>query len=141
MRLMKRVTLWIVGAGVTGVVLMLALRAQEPQTVKTDVAQEEKPEKIAFTFSEDEQMQQFALLWQQRQLISTRMAVLQNYWNLEQGNLTDVNKQLLEKFNLDVNKNYALDADRKVLVEREAVPPSAPLDQAPAQDQQPPATP
>jgi len=137
---MKRVTLWTIGAGVTGVALMLALRAQESQTVKTETTQDAKPEKIAFTFSEDEQMQQFALLWQQRQLITTRMAVLQSYWGVEQGNLTDVNKQLLEKFNLDVSKNYALDAERKVLIEREEAQPPAPLDQ-PSPQVQPPATP
>ena len=140
--LMKRATLWAIGAGVASVALMIALRAQEQQGGKADPAKKEAAmakgtataeDKIAFSFSDDPQMQQFAQMWQQRQAVLTRMAVLQDYWNFEQSGLTASNKQLLEKFNLDVSKNYTLDTDRKVLVEREAVtPPTEQLGQAPA---------
>lgn len=79
-------------------------------------------------------MKGFAQLWQQRQAVITRMAVLQAYWNQEQPALQESNTQLLSTYNLDVNKNYTLDAARKVLVEQEATtPPPAELgQQAPA---------
>jgi len=142
---MKRATLWTIGAGITGVALMIALRAQEQPGGKADPAKAAATaqdaaapaDKIAFTFSDDQKMQEFAQLWQQRQVVLTRMAVLQSYWNVEQGGLNETNKQLLEKFNLDVNKNYTLDTDRKVLVEREAAPQPTELGQPPTQSQLP----
>ena len=129
---MKRVRIWIVGIVVASSALMFTLRA-EPPMAKTGkdmpaASQEKKDEgKVAFTFSNDDQMKQFAQIWQQRQVVLTRMAVLQDYWSLEQSGLGTINKDLLSKFNLDVNKNYTLDTDRKVLVERETpavVPPA-----------------
>jgi len=143
---MKRTTLWILGATMTSLVLVISLRAQEQQVSKAAPAKDAKQSapapdegKVAFTFSDDAQMQQFAKLWKERQVVLTRMAVLQDYWSLEQSGLGNVNQELLAKFNLDVNKNYTLAADRKVLLEREA--PSAPptkLGEAP--DQIPPAS-
>ena len=130
---MKRVTMWVLGAGVASVALMIALRAQE-QSAKpiaggqaSSSAAPAAPaasgeEKVAFTFTDEEQMKQFAQVWQQRQAALTRMAVLQAYWNQEQGALTQMNQQLLSQFNLDVNKNYTLDTDRKVLVEQPLTP-------------------
>ena len=129
---MKRVTLWVVGAGVASVALMIALRAQEqaakpisasnPPGPSSAPAAPVGPEVVAFTFTDDTQMNQFAQLWQQRQAALTRMAVLQSYWSQEQGILAQMNQQLLSQFNLDVNKNYTLDADRKVLVEQPLTP-------------------
>ena len=138
---MKRAALWILGAGIAGVGLMLALRAQERQagTPSPTPASSATPseDKVAFTFPDDEQLKQFAQLWQARQGVLTRMAVLQDYWTLEQNGLGEANKQLLEKYQLDVNKNYTLDTDRKVLLERPAPPdqPSAQLGQAQPQTQ------
>ena len=138
---MKRAGIWIVGVVVASSALMLTLRAEQPPMAKTDkdmpaVSQEkEKKEgKVAFTFSNDDQMKQFAQIWQQRQVVLTRMAVLQDYWSLEQSGLGNINKDLLAKFNLDVNKNYTLDTDRKVLLEREApaATPPAELGSTPA---------
>ncbi len=130
---MKRVTMWIVGAGVASVALMIALRAQEQSAKPIAAGQASSSaapaapaasgeEKVAFTFTDEEQMKQFAQVWQQRQALLTRMAVLQAYWNQEQGGLTQMNQQLLSQFNLDVNKNYTLDTDRKVLVEQPLTP-------------------
>ena len=129
---MKRVTLWVIGAGVASVALMIALRAQE-QAAKpigstpsaSTVSKAAAPagnEKTAFTFTDENQMKQFAQLWQQRQAVLTRMAVLQAYWNQEQGTLTQMNQQLLSQFNLDVAKNYTLDTDKKILIEQPLTP-------------------
>ena len=150
MRFMQRATLWIVGVGVTGVALMLALQAQERQTsapasvqkpaATPSAASKPAKETTAFTFKDDDQMKQFAQLWQQRQATLTKMAVLQSYFAQEQAVLADQNKQLLSSYSLDVSKNYTLDTDRKVLVEREA-PPQQPaqLGQTPAAAQPQPA--
>ncbi len=144
---MQRATFWIIGAGLTGAALMLVLQAQERQTGAPASAQ--KPaatpsaasgsEKIAFTFPDEDQMRQFAQLWQQRQATLTKMAVLQDYFTQEQTALADQNKQLLSTYNLDVSKNYTLDTDRKVLVEREA-PPEQPAQPGQPQNQPQPLT-
>jgi len=127
---MKRASLGIAGAVIASVALMLALRAQEqasgPSSDAGSSAQAPaataQAEQVVFTFSDEEQMRQFAQLWQQRQAIVTRMTVLQTYWDQEQAILGQINQQLLSQYNLDVNKNYSLDPDRKVLIERSAAP-------------------
>ena len=148
---MKRQGLWLslVGVGIVGTALMVTLQAQERQNspaAKTQPQTSDKsqpapakapsspsaatqapgassqPEKVAFTFTDDAQIQQFAQMWQQRQMTLTRMAVLQDYFNKEQESLTKMNGEFSSKYNLDVNKNYTLDAQRKALVERETPP-------------------
>jgi hypothetical protein len=149
---MKRATVWILVAGaivIGGVVLTLQAKeqgktpAQPPAPAPSGAAATQtgapaEGETIAFTFTDDAQMQQFARLWQMRQGTIARMAVLQAYWGQEQGNLKGVNEQLLSQYNLDVSKNYTLDTNRKALVERPAPaePPPAQLGDAPAQPPQ-----
>lgn len=135
---MKRVAWYAIGIGVASLSLAVALQAQEQKGKKDAAAGEKKEEKVAFTFKDDDQMKEFAQFWQQRQGVFTRMAVLQDYWNFEQAGMNEANKQLLEKYNLDVSKSYTLDADRKVLIEREGVQqPPGELGQAPPQARQP----
>ena len=121
--------------------LVWALHAQERNTRDTSPGQPtaEAPgaeDQIAFTFADEAQMQVFAQLWQQRQVMMTRMAVLQSYFQQEQSGLSQLNQQLLAQYNLDVMKNYRLDPDRKVLLElptppaeqtAQASPASAPI--------------
>lgn len=126
---MQRTALWIVGAGVGSVALVLALRAQEqyPNTSPSGT-----PGKTVFTFSDEAQMREFAQLWNQREAVLIRMATLQQYWNQEQGDLARLNAQLASQYRIDVNKSYSLDPERKVLTEREvASEPQVPPDAAP----------
>ena len=125
---MKRNLLWGIGAIAASAMLVIALRAEDksapkPANANPPAAQAASPDtskdKVAFTFKDEPQMREFATMWQQRQVVLARMAVLQNYWNQEQGNLSEINQKFLSQYNLDVNKNYALDPDRKVLLERE----------------------
>ena len=83
-------------------------------------------ETIIHTFQDEATMREFAKLWQQRQAILTRMAVLQAYWTQEEPGLGQVNQQLLSQYHLDVNKNYTLDTERKVLIELPAPPAKSP---------------
>lgn len=140
---MKRVTLWIVGAGIVGVAFTLTLQARErqakapaakPPAAVTPPVAEAPAETIAFTFTDEATMEQFARFWQQRQATLTRMTVLQAYWKEEQANVQQANEQLLSQYNLDVSKNYTLDAKRRVLLETGTV--SAP-GETPAQADQP----
>ena len=124
---MKRSLLWLVGAGIASVALVLALEAQEQKTGNPPTPSPAPAEgKAVFTFADEAQMQQFAQLWQQRQAILTRMAVLKSYWDQEQPTLAQLDQQLLTQYNLDVNKNYSLDPDRRVLLEQPTPPAVAP---------------
>ncbi len=82
-------------------------------------------ETVVHTFASDDELREFAKLWQQRQAIVTRMAVLQSYWNSEQATLAELNNTLAQRYSIDVAKNYFLDGQRRVLVEREAPPEPA----------------
>lgn len=127
---MKRLV-WIAGIVIAGGALVWALQGQEQQkqpapppaqATAPQAAASTEPEKIAFTFTDEEQMKQFAKVWGQRQGVLTRMAVLQAYWNQEQAGLGQLNQELLSKYNLDVNKNYTLDTAKKALVEQPLTP-------------------
>ena len=143
-------SLWgVIAAAGASVVVVVALQAQEHRLAKTPpppVAQPAKEAKEAkeegtavFTFPDDATMQAFATLWQQRQVLLTKAAVLQDYWKQEQANLAHINQQLLTDYHLDVKNNYTLDRDKRVLIER------APSAEPPAPDTadtaQPPAIP
>jgi hypothetical protein len=89
-------------------------------------SQDTSPEgRVAYTFKDDAQLEQFAKLWQQRQRSVLRMTVLQSYWNEEQQALEVLNEQFAKEYNLDLKKNYRFDPDRKVLVEVEPSDASA----------------
>jgi hypothetical protein len=92
---------------------------------------------IVHTFATDEELQAFGNLWQQRQGSGVRLAVLKSFWDEENAELSKLNTTLSETYQLDVTKNYTLDAQRRVIIERPeaAVPPDAnipPAQPAPA---------
>ena len=144
---MKRMPLrWVIGIGCAGVALGLLLLGQHRDSA-TAIAEEvsQSPasseaaptpppegEKIVHTFEDEAKMKTFANLWQQRQAILLRMTVLKTYWEQEQATLTQVNNKLAADYQVDVTKNYTMDGNRRVLIEREA-PPSAATEPAPTQ--------
>jgi len=81
------------------------------------------------TFADEEELKGFAALWQQRQGMAVRMAVLQDYWKGEQNAIAQLNNKLSTDYGLDVTKDYTLDNKRRVLIERPA-PPAAPAPSA-----------
>ena len=95
----------------------------EPKTNGTTVS----GEKVAYTFTDEATMQGFTKLQQQRQGVFVRMTVLQSYFNEEQAQLAELNSKLAKEYGLDVSKNYSLDAQRRVIIERETppVPPAS----------------
>ena len=94
-----------------------------------------KPGKVAFTFSDDAQMQQFGLMWRDRQASLTRAAVMRAYWDEAKVELDQLNQQLSSTYQMRADREYTLDTDRKVLIEREA------RAAAPSSPPAPPATP
>ncbi|MBI3325054.1 MAG: hypothetical protein HYZ92_07215 [Candidatus Omnitrophica bacterium] len=132
---MRRPLVLIVGAAAVSVVLTLALQAQEKQaTPPASASHPAHPAAsasppagtVVYTFSDEAQMREFAQAWTKRQASLTRMAVLQGYLTQEQASLGQLNEEMLSKYHLDVKKNYSLDTERKVLLEREepAQPPT-----------------
>ena len=127
---MKRPLTLILVAGLVSVLLTLALQAQEkaapaatpskPAAATPATAPAVPPTgTVVYTFPDETQMREFAQMWTKRQAALTRMAVLQGYLNVEQAALGQLNEELLSKYHLDVKKNYSLDTERKVLLERE----------------------
>lgn len=95
-------------------------------------------ETIVHTFATDEELQAFGNLWQQHQGNGVRLAVLKSFWDEENGELTKLNSTLSGTYQLDVTKNYTLDAQRRVIIEREAPPEQpVPADQPQATSQPP----
>ncbi len=127
---MKRAFMYIIGAVLVSAAFSVNLPAKERKTKEKETpapaAEAPKAEEgeATFTFQDEAQMQQFALLWGRRQASLTRLAVLQDYATEEQAKLGKVNEELMSQYHLDVNKHYTLNTDRKVLIEHPA-PPAA----------------
>lgn len=90
-------------------------------------------EKVIYTFQDDNSLQQFTELWQQRQGILVRLSVLQAYLSEEQAGLEELNEKVSSAYhmNMDALGNYVLDTDRKLIVERPGAPAAAPASPAP----------
>ena len=154
---MKRIIAWGVGIALTGAALAVLLSGQnrpsamaiaEPTSKQTAPAGPAHPaqpaaggsgEKIVYTFGDEAKMNEFETLWRRRQAAIVRMTVLQSYWNEEQAVLTGLNNKLTTDYTVDIKKNYSLDPQRRVLIEREELPPSAATPDAPVASA-PPAT-
>lgn len=114
---------------------VLIERSSAPATPETPAAEGQpaegaasgEGEKVVHTFSTDEELKTFTNLWQQHQGSGVRMAVLKSFWDEENAELTKLNGTLTETYKLDVTKNYTLDAQRRVIIERPAAatPPAA----------------
>ena len=90
------------------------------------------PEHVVYTFESDERMKEFAGLWQKRQTMLLRMSVLKSYWEQEQDALTQLSKNLATDYHLDLSKSYTLDAQRRMILEREAPAAAGAASAAPA---------
>lgn len=135
---MKRVALWMVTVGLVGFVAVVSCQAKErkpkSESAPQPAVQQTPQPPPVFTFATDEEMQEFAKLWQQRQAALTRMSVLHGYWTQEQTSAEQITQELASKYHLDPAKTYTLDVPRKALVEVERKEP------APASEQTSPST-
>jgi hypothetical protein len=128
----------LVLVGIAGIGVGFALRGA-PQGTPPAVVEQAKTKAIeesmtpvegtvVHTFASDDEMRAFAQRWQQRQALLIRQAMLEAYWNNEQSSLNAVNQRITNDYQLDSSKNYVLDSERRVILER----PGAPGDDAPA---------
>lgn len=108
--------------------------AASMQPAKPAQPAEAKPaeEKIVHTFKDENEIKEFAKVWQQRQATLVKMSVLKTYFTEEEATLAQLNNKLVNDYKVDTSKNYFLDAQRRALVERELPPPTAPAASAPA---------
>lgn len=140
---MKRLLKWGIGLGVIALAvasIVEAAKNKKDQDKKEEAAPIAKPdEKIGYTFKDDTDMQAFTQLWQQRQAIIVRMTVLKSYWDEEEVALANLNAKIATDYKLDPTKNYSLDTQRRVLIERELPMQTAPATPAaqPAASAQP----
>ena len=81
--------------------------------------------KVVHTFEDEAKLKEFAAVWQQRQAHVLRSALLESYWNSEQATLTKFNSQLNSEYGLDVDKNYVINSERRVILEEQAPPAGA----------------
>ena len=133
---------WMAGIGGVGMVAAWALlataAAAEPAAAPASEAKPagtEKKEKVIFTFDDQAKLDTFTGLWDRRRAVILRMTVLQSYWNEEQATLAQLNTKLETDYKMDFNKDYYLDRERRVIIEREA--PPAPIPTPPAEAPKP----
>ncbi len=150
---MKRAIPWVVGLGAIALAVTFYVRGSQarpkappkaPAAPAAAAPAASPAEKIAYTFPNEEKMRAFTELWQKRQSVAVRMAVLKDYWTGEEASITTFNKDLQSHYDFDPAKNYSLDTQKRVLTERKAPEAAAkPVDQAaaPAAGQPAPATP
>ena len=135
----------LIFVGVLGVGVGYLLHSQPPQAPQ--VSQQAKaqaiqagmtqaaPGKVVHKFEDETKLKEFGALWLQRQAHVVRSAMLEGYWNSEQANLTQLNRQLNSQYSLDASKSYVLNTDRKVILEREAPPAEAATPPTPTADE------
>ncbi|MBI4322855.1 MAG: hypothetical protein HY596_01115 [Candidatus Omnitrophica bacterium] len=126
---MQRQGWWLVGAVVGGGLLMVGLRAQERQAGRPPAskAADGSAQAVVFTFADEAGVQAFANVWRQREQVLARLATLQEYWAREQQELAGLTQRLAAEYHVDVAKSYALDPQRKVLIEQSPSSPPAPV--------------
>ncbi len=107
-------------------VLLTSLKAQDQKREGATAVGAPPEGTIAYTFKDDADVQQFQQLVQAKQIVNTRIAVLQTYLTQEAGNSQQISGQLSLNYKIDPNKNYVMDPDKKVV--REV--PAAQTDQA-----------
>ncbi|GEM_PF-6288041 len=98
-------------------VLLTSLKAQDQRREGATAAGAPPEGAIAYTFKDDADIQQFQQLVQAKQIVNTRIAVLQTYLTQEAGNSQQINGQLSLNYKIDPNKNYVMDPDKKVVRE------------------------
>ena len=95
-------------------VLLTSLKAQDQKTLANQATGEGQ---VVYTFKDDADIKQFQQLVQAKQIVNTRIAVLQTYLTQEVGNIQQLNGQLSLNYKIDPNKNYLMDPDKKVVRE------------------------
>ena len=134
---MKRIAtvlmLIVFAAGLVLISNDVALAARRKDKEKEEVKEETKAEepKLIYSFKSDEEMGEFEQLYIAKQATFGRMGVLQAYFVLEQNNLTEIDKQMNEKFGFSMDPAKIYDLNRETKEIKEVGPIPAPPASAP----------
>ena len=134
---MKRIAtvlmLIVFAAGLVLISNDVALAARRKDKEKEEVKEETKAEepKLIYSFKSDEEMGEFEQLYIAKQATFGRMGVLQAYFALEQNNLTEIDKQMNEKFGFSMDPAKIYDLNRETKEIKEVGPIPAPPASAP----------
>ncbi|MDP8231018.1 MAG: hypothetical protein P9L93_07990 [Candidatus Gorgyraea atricola] len=104
-------------------------KKKEKEAEAQEVAVAPSEGKVVCSFKNDEQMTEFEQLYISKQATFGRMGVLQAYFSMEQNNLTEIDRQMQEKFGfrMDPNNMYDLNRENKEIRELgPIVPPTQP---------------
>lgn len=121
------------------VAVLVAVTLSAGPTVAAEKKGEEKKAEapaekgVVYKFKSQDEMQEFANLYNAKMAIASRILVLQAYFGMEQQNMQQVDTQIKEKFGFqfDPNKQYELNTDNMEI--REVEIPAAPAATSPAQ--------
>ena len=123
---MKRIiSLLALVAFVTGMVFVasddaFARRKKDKKEADKPAAAEES--KLLHKFNTQEELAEFEQLYVAKQATFGRMGVLQAYFAMEQNNLTEIDKQLEEKFGFKMESDKMYDLNRDAMEIREVAP-------------------
>ena len=123
----------VAASGVGLARLAAAPQGSAPAPAQPAAAPASAPEeRVVHTFKDEQELQHFVELWQQRQGILVRLSVLQAYLGEEQAGLAELERQLGETYHLNLQAldRTVIDLEKRVIVEH-AQPPAPP---APAQE-------
>jgi len=99
-------------------------KKSEPASTPAPAAKPAEEAKVVCKFKNKDDMQAFEQLYVAKQATFGRMGVLQAYFSMEQNNLTEIDKQLEEKFKfkMDTDKMYDLNRDNMEIREVGNIP-------------------
>lgn len=133
----EKVKRFLIVSGLGIAVILVLLTSLKAQDQKKEGAQATNAAiqtgEAVYTFKDDADLQQFQQLVQAKQIVNTRIAVLQTYLTQEAGNLQQLNGQLSLTYKIDPNKNYLMDPETKVIREvpvQAQAPAAAPVTEA-----------
>ncbi|MBI3011245.1 MAG: hypothetical protein HYY58_01975 [Candidatus Omnitrophica bacterium] len=123
---MRRAIPWLIIVGWAGVAAGFLLRGRYPSApAPVGVANAPSPQaspspattgRIAHTFADEASVQAFVALWQQRQGILVRLAMLEDYGKNEQLALQQLDSALRSQYALDPEGSYTIDTDQRAIL-------------------------
>ncbi|MBI1991640.1 MAG: hypothetical protein HYS71_00165 [Candidatus Omnitrophica bacterium] len=137
---MRRTIPWLIIVGWVGVAAGFLLRDRYP-SAPAPVANAPAPQasmapattgRVAHTFADEASVQAFVALWQQRQGILVRLAMLEDYGKNEQLTLQQLDSSLRSQYALDPEGRYTIDTDQRAILKEEASTVAEAVASAPA---------
>lgn len=102
-------------------------KGEEQQVANAEeMAGEAEGSKLVYAFDGKEEMAEFEQLYISKQATFGRMGVLQVYFAMEQANLTEIDRQMEERFGFKMDPSLIYDLNRDTMEIKEVGPITAP---------------